>query len=244
MLMDNRVLSFGSIIQKYSKEFKVPENIICKVIIQESGGNTKAWNPQSNENSRGLMQMSEVTASGYGFNSSTFNSLYNPDTNIKYGTRLLSDNRNSLSRHFDKNISEIDKWKIIVSSYNQGTAYYIKALKKFKALNKPQSWPLVVSQMKADGLPRFTLEAIDHYGPSVMTGITEVDTTVNGRFTTNSTALIDIAVQSLEENPWLYALPAISMLGLAIYVAINHKKRNDKNGITNRSNTSFEFASS
>ena len=241
MLNDNRVLKFATIIQKYSKQFNVPENVICKVIIQESGGNIKAWNPQSNENSRGLMQMSEATARGYGFNESNFDDLYDPDTNIKYGVRLLSDNRNALSKAFDKNISEVDKWKVIVSTYNQGTKYYSLALKKFLLQNRKQNWNDLVAQMKIDGLPKFTLQAIDHYGPVVMNGLVDADTTVNGRFTTNSTALLDQALKAVEENPWLYALPAIAMLGLMGYVAINSKKGN-KNGTSSRQLNQFAIS--
>ena len=122
LLNDWKVSSYVNSIKSASRKYGVPEEVIASVIIQESAGNPRAFN--SGENSRGLMQISEnVAVNEYGLPNSPMQLdaiLFDPDKNIEYGTRHLRDKYNIVSPHFDKNISEKDKWMIVASTYNQG----------------------------------------------------------------------------------------------------------------------------
>jgi hypothetical protein len=225
--LQGRINSFSpyfSIVAKYSQEFDVPVNVINAVIIQESGGNPKAFNPTNGENSRGLMQISEALAKGtFSFGFFDLSSLFNPDVNIKHGAKYLSQLRNQLSVYFDTNISEMDKWKIIVSSYNQGSGYWIKALKQAKKEKIPQTWEIISKYMVRVGAPSGTLSALPVYGPSVMSYLAEEDLTVSGKFVSGANSVVYKTLKLTEENPWLYSLPAIAVVGVIGYYYINKK---------------------
>jgi len=228
----SRVSSFSpyvAIVSKYSNEFNVPVNIINAIILQESGGNPKAFNPTNGENSRGLMQISEALAKGtFSFGFFDLSTLFQPDVNIKHGAKYLSQLRNQLSVYFDNNISDYDKWKIIVSSYNQGSAYWLKALKAMKKSKIAQTWESVSRYMPSVGTPKTTLSAMPVYGPSVMSYVEESDLTVAGKSATGSNSFVYKTLKVTEENPMLYTLPAIAVLGVIGYYY--HTKKGKSNG--------------
>lgn len=229
-----------AIVNKYSDDYDVPVNLINAVIIQESGGDPKAFNPTKGENSRGLMQISEALAKGsFGFSLFSVGNLFDPDTNIKYGTKYLSQLRDQLSVYFDNYISEFDKWKIIVSSYNQGSGYWIKALKQAKKEKVSQTWETVSKYMSKVGAPSGTLSAINVYGPSVMSFLSESDLFVAGHSATGANSIVYKTLKLTEDNPWLYALPAIAVLGIVGYYYYSKKGKSYANRSINNDSKSI-----
>ncbi|MBI2341238.1 MAG: transglycosylase SLT domain-containing protein, partial [Deltaproteobacteria bacterium] len=77
----NRLASYAPTIQEASRKYNVPVELICAVILQESGGNPKAVSPAG---ARGLMQLMPATAKRFGVT----NSL-DPRQNIDGGTKYL-----------------------------------------------------------------------------------------------------------------------------------------------------------
>lgn len=102
---------FDDIIAKYALRFNVPEVWIKAVIRTESNFDPEAYRaePQIQDASYGLMQLLYGTARGLGFTGSA-NDLYDPDTNIRLGTQLLSD----LQKRYG------DDFRRIYSAYNSG----------------------------------------------------------------------------------------------------------------------------
>ena len=102
-------LRYSEIVEKYSQEYNVPKEIVYGVIKAESGFRSDAV---SGAGAVGLMQITEVTfdwiSAKLGENLSK-GLLYDPDTNIKYGTYYL----NYL-------YSEFGSWDIALAAYNAG----------------------------------------------------------------------------------------------------------------------------
>ncbi len=81
---------YSDIVEKYSEEYGVPEYIIYAVILEESGF---VSNYVSETGEIGLMQLSEETFSDLltiTKDNLEVGILYDPDTNVKYGTYYLS----------------------------------------------------------------------------------------------------------------------------------------------------------
>ncbi len=81
---------YSEIVEKYSAEYGVPEYIIYAVILEESGF---VSNYVSETGEIGLMQLSEETFSDLltiTKDNLEVGILYDPDTNVKYGTYYLS----------------------------------------------------------------------------------------------------------------------------------------------------------
>ncbi|MGA2666855.1 MAG: lytic transglycosylase domain-containing protein [Patescibacteria group bacterium] len=80
-------LDYQVSIQKYTQQFGVDPNLVCAVIFSESHFNPKAV---SGAGAEGLMQIMPATgrsiASDLG---QSFGNLFDPDTNIEYGTFYL-----------------------------------------------------------------------------------------------------------------------------------------------------------
>jgi len=104
---------FQGSISKYAAEFRVPEVWIKGVIMAESSGNPQAFRaePQINDASRGLMQLLYKTAKGLGY-TGTPEGLFDPDTSIRLGTKLLSQGRAAFG----------DDLRAVYSWYNSGNA--------------------------------------------------------------------------------------------------------------------------
>lgn len=77
----NRLAQYAPTIQECSKKYNVPVELICAVILQESGGNAKAVSPAG---ARGLMQLMPGTARRFGVTNS-----FDPRQNIEGGTKYL-----------------------------------------------------------------------------------------------------------------------------------------------------------
>ena len=105
----NYPLMYEDIIGQYSEEYNVPKEIIYSVIKAESGFRADVV---SNANAVGLMQITEDTfdwlMKRMGENISS-GLLYDPDTNIKYGTYYLK-------YLYDR----FRNWDIAFAAYNAG----------------------------------------------------------------------------------------------------------------------------
>lgn len=76
---------FDPLIAKYSAQYNVPESLIRRVIVRESGYNPKARNGPY----YGLMQISFPTAQSMGYRGPA-SGLLDPDTNLRYAVKYLS----------------------------------------------------------------------------------------------------------------------------------------------------------
>ena len=99
------VTQWCSLIDKYAQEQNLDPNLIAAVILEESGGNPQAY---SSSGAVGLMQIMPRDGLAANFTcgaGSCFSSrpcmseLYNPESNIAYGTRMLG----SLERKYGNN---------------------------------------------------------------------------------------------------------------------------------------------
>lgn len=97
-----RLANYATVIQEASRKFNVPIELICGVILQESGGNARAV---SHCGARGLMQLMPGTARRMGVANS-----FNPVQNVMGGTKYL---RFLLDR-FDGNVA------LALAGYNAG----------------------------------------------------------------------------------------------------------------------------
>lgn len=82
---------YDDMVLKYSDEYNVDKYLIYAVIKTESGFDTNAV---SNQKARGLMQITEPTfdwlKTKLKDETTTFDDLFDPETNIKYGTFFVS----------------------------------------------------------------------------------------------------------------------------------------------------------
>jgi|GEM_PF-6756552 len=97
-----RLATYAPIIQHASRTFGVPVELICAVILQESGGNPKAV---SHCGARGLMQLMPATARRLGVSNP-----HDPFQNIMGGTKYLRE----LLNRFGGNIA------LAIAGYNAG----------------------------------------------------------------------------------------------------------------------------
>lgn len=132
-----RVLSYLSLIESNASKYSIDPALISAVIWTESRGDYAA---RGEVGEYGLMQVRDTTAQMLGFSGDP-DLLYNPATNIRYGTAYLDW---QLKRY----ASAADPVSFAVSAYNAGTAQ----AKKGKFDN--QSY---VDSVIKYGLPRFRL---------------------------------------------------------------------------------------
>lgn len=81
----NRLSKYAPTIQEASRKHNVPVELICGVILQESGGNPRAV---SSAGAKGLMQLMPATARRFGVTNS-FDAAQNIDGGTKYLRFLL-----------------------------------------------------------------------------------------------------------------------------------------------------------
>lgn len=102
---------YSELVEKYAKQYDVPENLVYAVIRTESSFNPKAV---SRAGAVGLMQMmpstfrwltDDILAEGL-----EDDALYDPEVNIRYGTYYL---RRMYDRYGD--------WETALASYNAGS---------------------------------------------------------------------------------------------------------------------------
>lgn len=84
-------MKYTEYVEKYAAEFEVDKYLIYAVIKTESGYNPNAV---SNVGARGLMQIMEPTFDWIKYRlgddeSLTYDSMYDPETNIRYGSYLI-----------------------------------------------------------------------------------------------------------------------------------------------------------
>lgn len=102
---------FDSFVSKYAAIYSVPEAWIQAVIQTESSGNPNAYRaePRINDASYGLMQLLFGTAKKLGYTGEP-NGLFDPDTNIRLGAKLLADLRSRYGENAER----------VYSAYNSG----------------------------------------------------------------------------------------------------------------------------
>lgn len=98
----NRLARYAPVIQDAARRYNVPIELICGVILQESGGNPRAV---SRTGAKGLMQLMDGTARRFGVHNS-----FDPVQNIDGGTRYLR----WLLDHFNNNV------ELSLAAYNAG----------------------------------------------------------------------------------------------------------------------------
>lgn len=103
-------IKYSSYIEKYSKEYEIDEVVIYSVILAESKFRNDAI---STKEAKGLMQITDATgewiASQIGDKNFEADMLFDPETNIKYGTWYL----NNLSKQFSNQDT-------VFAAYNAG----------------------------------------------------------------------------------------------------------------------------
>lgn len=77
--------SLDPLIAHYSQQYNVPESLVRRVIVRESGYNPAARNGPY----YGLMQISHATASGQGYRGSP-SGLLDAETNLRFAVRYLA----------------------------------------------------------------------------------------------------------------------------------------------------------
>ncbi|PKL79420.1 MAG: lytic transglycosylase [Ignavibacteriae bacterium HGW-Ignavibacteriae-4] len=97
-----KISKYDDIIDKASKEYGIPKNLIKSVIAAESAGNHTAVSPAG---AKGLMQLMDGTASSLGVQNS-----FNPEENIFGGTNYL----NKMLNKFDGSL------ELALAAYNAG----------------------------------------------------------------------------------------------------------------------------
>lgn len=97
-----KISKYDDIIDKASKEYGIPKNLIKSVIAAESAGNHKAV---SSAGAKGLMQLMDGTAASLGVQNS-----FNPEENIFGGTNYL----NKMLNKFDGSV------ELALAAYNAG----------------------------------------------------------------------------------------------------------------------------
>jgi soluble lytic murein transglycosylase-like protein len=117
-----RLAKYAPLIQSAAKRHNVPVELICGVILQESGGKVRA---RSHCGARGLMQLMPATARRFGVKNS-----YDPAQNIEGGVKYL---RFLLDR-FDGNL------ELVLAGYNAGEGNVAKYGNKIPPFRETQNY--------------------------------------------------------------------------------------------------------
>lgn len=117
-----RLAHYAPVIENCARKYNVPVELICGVILQESGGNPRAV---SHAGARGLMQLMPATARRFGVRNS-----FDPAQNIEGGTKYL---RFLLDR-FNGDLS------LAVAAYNSGEGNVEKYGNKIPPFKETQAY--------------------------------------------------------------------------------------------------------
>lgn len=127
-----RLAKYAPIIQSAAKRHNVPVELICGVILQESGGNPKA---RSHCGARGLMQLMPPTAKRFGVKDS-----YDPAQNIEGGVKYLK----FLIKRFGGDL------ELVCAGYNAGEGNVAKYGNKIPPFRETRNYvPAVLGYTKA-----------------------------------------------------------------------------------------------
>lgn len=117
-----RLAKYAPVIQEASQKYNVPVELVCAVILQESGGNAKAV---SHCGAKGLMQLMPATAKRLGVRNS-----FDPVDNIMGGTKYLR----MLLDEFDGNLA------LAIAGYNAGEGNVAKYGNKIPPFRETQAY--------------------------------------------------------------------------------------------------------
>jgi membrane-bound lytic murein transglycosylase F len=125
-----QISPYDNMVKKYSKEIGWDWRLVSALIYQESKFNSHVI---SSGGAVGLMQVKESTARKHGVSN-----VYNPEMNIKAGTRVLG----RLSRMYAaKGIKGADLVQITLAAYNAGDGRMSQCMTVAKSEGKnPHSW--------------------------------------------------------------------------------------------------------
>jgi len=121
-LQAKRLARYAPYIEASARKYNVPVELICGVMLQESGGQHKAV---SHCGARGLMQLMPGTAKRFGVKNS-----FDPQQNIDGGTRYLG----WLLKHFKGDI------KLVLAGYNSGEGNVKKYGNKIPPFKETQNY--------------------------------------------------------------------------------------------------------
>ncbi len=120
-------VKYTELVEKYSAQYDVEEELIYAVIKTESGFDPNAV---SEVGARGLMQMTEETFDWVHTkiqDDATFEDLYNPEVSIHYGTYLLnylleefSEDQDTAMSAYHAGIASVKSWLAIDSNSSDG----------------------------------------------------------------------------------------------------------------------------
>lgn len=127
-----RLAQYAPLIQDSARRNKVPVELICGVILQESGAQSKAV---SHCGARGLMQLMPQTAKRFGVQNS-----FDPKQNIEGGTKYLA----FLLKRYNGNV------QLAVAAYNSGEHNVEKYGMKIPPFRETRNYvPAVIGYTKA-----------------------------------------------------------------------------------------------
>src|SRR3989344_3645464 len=132
-ITEGKIVDYNNFINKYSGgEFVVPANLIKAVIIQESKGDPKA--SAGTSSAKGLMQIIDSTAASIAgeLNIQSYD-LFDPETNIKFGSYLLN-----------KHIEQYKDYRLALLAYMAGPDYINKNCQQINY--NSCSFPLIKGQ--------------------------------------------------------------------------------------------------
>lgn len=121
-LQAKRLAKYSKHIENSAKKNSVPIELICGVILQESGGKSKAV---SHCGAKGLMQLMPGTAKRFGVQNS-----FDPEQNIEGGTRYLK----WLMKRFDGDL------ELVLAAYNAGEGNVEKYGNKIPPFRETQKY--------------------------------------------------------------------------------------------------------
>jgi len=127
-----RLAKYAPLIQSAARRHNVPVELICGIILQESGGNARA---RSHCGARGLMQLMPATARRFGVHNS-----YDPAQNIEGGVKYLR----YLIDRFDGDL------ELVCAGYNAGEGNVAKYGNKIPPFRETRKYvPAVLGYTRA-----------------------------------------------------------------------------------------------
>jgi hypothetical protein len=214
----SKIAPYALMIEKHATPLDIPADVMGNIIFKESSGNPRCFRQEATDASYGLSQILYKNAVKLGFTGRP-EELFDPELSIMYGIKWLKTYRDALWPLFSKDTSELDKWKVITSSYNQGILYYRETLAVLNSKHVSTSWINVLNYITQADSNTFSNHKMPwkamakHYGPAV-TGTPAPGTAlVEGRWV-NTDKTIQLAMTNLRTT----AVIAMIMVGVILSV--------------------------